>query len=354
MRSRLVTKLDPFENGSRRQLLHASVCVAAAVGMWACGSPDPATQARGASSTPHAAAAGSAALGTLASSGSGANPSMSAAPENGGLIPPSMRAPGNAPSAPNVANPACLQDIDLVFVLDISSSMLGFFQKLDEEIVALDNALKALQLPTPPQYGLVVFVDDVKVVQDGQPYLRIEDLQAAFVMWRQAAPLGQISNPGEINATLTENGLDALFAAATSFHFRPPEHTQRMIVHVSDDAFWDGPAAMTGCDFGLGGGCQTTGSMHRYDEVVDVLRNAKIWTSGFVSSAGGHGIRSVNASGDGGAGFLRDYQGKPSIPKATGGLAFELPDVLAGKASLADSIHAAAQKGHCEKFPELL
>jgi hypothetical protein len=73
--------------------------------------------------------------------------------------------------------------------------MLGFFQKLDEEIVALDNALKALRLPT----------------------LRIEDLQAAFVMWRQAAPLGQIANPGEINATLTENGLDALFAAATSF-----------------------------------------------------------------------------------------------------------------------------------------
>ena len=65
---------------------------------------------------------------------------------------------------------ACNQNVDIVFAMDVSTSMGPFLSKLASSIQVVDQAVKGLGLPSQPHYGLVVFVDDALFVNSAAPY----------------------------------------------------------------------------------------------------------------------------------------------------------------------------------------
>src|SRR5690606_15797206 len=67
-------------------------------------------------------------------------------------------------TVPDMPNSECEHDVDIVFVMDVSTTMAGFINMLADEMLAVDAAIQALDLPSPPNYGLAVFVDDALLV----------------------------------------------------------------------------------------------------------------------------------------------------------------------------------------------
>jgi hypothetical protein len=272
----------------------------------------------------------------------------------------------------------CQQDIDLVLVADVSGSMVPALSKLMDEVDKVDKALVAKGLPSPPHYGLVIFVDDVVVMNGGAPYASIEAFKAAVNVQIQATqtnPARQATDALEPNLSWPENSLDALYAAATKFQWRDAASTHRTIIHITDASFWDLKAVSSaagdpmhlepagGCSVGagvLGNVCTMVSSMHSYDETIEALRAAKVWANTFAAKTGGppsttpapasHGaFRGVDV--DVGIGFHEPYNGKPSIAKSSGGLSWDLDEVYDGKISLATPITDAIAQTQCMEYP---
>jgi hypothetical protein len=229
----------------------------------------------------------------------------------------------------------CIQDVDIVFVMDVSTTMGPFFDKLEAEIQAVDTALAAFDLPNPPHYGLVVFVDDFTLVNAGVPYTDVNTLRADFEEWNNFTATNQQTTGGGFNSTWTENSLDPLFAAAGGFQWRPIDTTLRMIIHTTDDTFWNGPTVADGVNI-----------LHNYPETVDLLQSKQIRMFTFADYIGGQfGDQDVSM------GFFTDFQGQPPIPMQTGGAAFNIGEVLAGIISLADAITQSVEDSYCEEYP---
>lgn len=229
----------------------------------------------------------------------------------------------------------CTQDIDIVFVMDVSTTMGPFLSTLADEILVVDEAIAALGLPNAPHYGLVVFVDDAAILNMGAPYGDVNTLRADFMQWSAFTSSNQQVNGGNQNSTWPENSLDALFLAAAGFQWRPAgDGTLRMIIHTTDDTFWNGPT--------MGNGLPIA---HGYDEVVDTLQQGSIRTFTFSSQIGG----SCECE-DVTPGWSTPYQGKPTIPEATDGSVFDLDLVLAGQLSLSAAINGAIDETMCEPY----
>jgi hypothetical protein len=264
---------------------------------------------------------------------------------------------------PANAGSACNQDVDLVFVLDVSGSMVPALTKLDKEVGLVDEALKTKNLPSPAHYGLVVFVDDVKVLNGGAAYA---DLAALKVELNNQIQLTRANNSrqndpnGRINLDWPENSLDALFAAAREFQWRPAASTLRTIIHITDASFWDLAVPSSGADteqLPLG---VTVGSANSYEATIDALRAQQIWANTFAAKTGGppdgmmappsHGqFRGISVHV--GIGFFEPYKGKPSIAMSTGGLAWDIDEVFDGKISLATPISMSVADHQCEPYP---
>jgi hypothetical protein len=273
---------------------------------------------------------------------------------------------------------SCEQDIDVVFVVDVSGSMVPALSKLLAEVGKVDEALEAKELPSPPHYGLVTFVDDVVVMNGGAPYADIDALKAAVnteVQATQINPARQATGALEPNLSWPENSLDALYAAATRFEWRDAESTHRTIIHITDASFWDLKAVSSaagdpmqleppgGCSAGVGGLvnlCTMVSSKHSYDETIEALRAAKIGANTFAARTGGppsvtpapasHGtFRGVDVNV--GIGFHEPYAGKPSIAESSGGLSWDVDDVYDGKLSLATPINEAIASTQCMAYP---
>ena len=229
----------------------------------------------------------------------------------------------------------CQQDIDIVFVMDVSTSMGPVLSTLADEIQVVDDTIAALGLPNPPHYGLVVFVDDAAMLNMGGPYPDVQTLRADFLQWSSFTASNEQVNGGNSNSTWTENSLDALYLASAGFQWRAAgSDTLRMIIHTTDDTFWDGPTTGNGVAIG-----------HGYDEVVDSLQQASIRTFSFAGQIGG----SCECE-DVTPGWSTPYQGKPSIPEATDGAVFDLDLVLAGQLSLSAAISGAIDETMCEPY----
>lgn len=275
-------------------------------------------------------------------------------------------------------NDDCSKDIDVVFVIDVSGSMVPALSKLVEEVGRVHEVLVEKDLPSPPRYGLVAFVDDVAVQNGGQPYADIDALIAAVnaeVTATTLTPWRQLTNPFELNLSWPENSLDALHAAAGQFAWRDAETTHRTIIHITDASFWElekvssaagDPLKLEppgGCSIqeaGIGGVCTMVSSQHTYDETIEALRAAKIWTNTFAAKTGGpptampaptsHGIfRGIEVNV--GIGFHEDYDGKPSIAESSGGLAWDVDEVYDGTLSLATPITEAIERTQCMSYP---
>jgi hypothetical protein len=299
--------------------------------------------------------------------GSGAAPAAPAMPAGGAGAPiakadnPNGVLPEPAPAAPE--NPGgCNQDVDILFVLDVSGSMGPPLTKLDNEVGLVDMALKTKNLPGPPHYGLVIFVDDVMAMNNGAPYMTLDMLKSELanqISMTTANSARQVAANGPPNFSWPENSLDALYAGATQFQWRPEATTLRTIIHITDASFWDLKESSSGAMtemLGLG----ETGSMHGYMETVAALRAKKIWVNTFTAKTGGppDGMMSPPSHGqfrgtsvDVGIGFSEPYKSMPSIAMATGGFSWDIDDVYDGKISLATPINMSIEAHACAQYP---
>jgi hypothetical protein len=272
----------------------------------------------------------------------------------GGVLPPV------AAITPNAGG--CNQDVDIVFSLDVSGSMTPSLTKLADEVGKVDEALKTKNLPSAPHYGLVIFADDVLLMQSGAPYPNVEALKAEVSHQADLANANSSRqiDPNGINFSWPENSLDALFAA-TQFQWRPAATTLRIVFHITDASFWDGVAPSSGAQSETQlAGFEDAMSMHHYMQVIEALRAQRIWVNTFAAKTGGppdgmmappsHGtFRGISV--DVGIGFFEPYMSQKSIPDATGGTAWNLDDVYDGKISLGTPIQMSIEARQCVQYP---
>lgn len=230
---------------------------------------------------------------------------------------------------------ACEQSVDIVFVMDVSTSMGPFLTKLAGEIEVVDQAVQALGLPAPPRYGLAVFVDDVLFVNNGQPYSDVKALKADFQTWSSFTSSNKQVNSSISNSTWPENSLDAIYAAAAQFAWRPLGTVQRLVIHTTDDTFWQGPGTNNGVNV-----------LRNYGETLQILQSNQIRVFSFAEKLGGS-CECLDVT----AGFFAPYLGSPALPGATGGGVFELNRVMSNQVSLSASINGAVSGTLCEPYP---
>jgi hypothetical protein len=229
----------------------------------------------------------------------------------------------------------CNQAIDIVFVMDVSTSMGAFLNKLASDIPAVDAAVKQLNLTVAPHYGLVVFVDDVTFVNSAQPYQDVQTLQSDFQTWAQFTSSNSQTQQSTQNTTWPENSMDALYAAASQFAWRPKDTTLRIAIHTTDDTFWNGPTSQDGVSI-----------THGYADTLAELQTEQVRVFSFANKLGGP-FETDDVSG----GWFGLYGANPAMPDATGGAVNVLDDVLGGSISLADAIPAAVKDSLCKPYP---
>jgi hypothetical protein len=243
--------------------------------------------------------------------------------------------PDTTTADPDTAGPnACEQDIDVVFVMDVSTTMGPFLDTLADQMLVVDQAIAALELPSPPHYGLVVFVDDFALLGQGQAYADAAALQADFQMWSAfTSSNSQVSGNGS-NGTWPENSLDALHIAASAFAWRPADSTLRIDIHTTDDTFSEAPAVVDGITV-----------QHDYPQTVQALQDQQIRVFSFTADIGG----SCNCD-DVSMGWSTPYQGQTPIPEATDGARFDIDEVLAGTLDLSEAINTSIEGAVCDPY----
>jgi hypothetical protein len=112
------------------------------------------------------------------------------------------------------------------------------------------------------------------------------------------------------------------------------EDTLRMVIHTTDDTFWDGPTVGNG---------ETI--EHGWDETVAALQDEQVRVFSFADRIGGQYYDQ-----DVSPGWFGPWQGKPSMGDSTDGGVFFLPDILNGQVSLADAIKGWVEENLCEPY----
>jgi hypothetical protein len=240
---------------------------------------------------------------------------------------------GALPDAP-AGDPRCMNNLDIVFVIDVSTTMGEFIGLLSDEILAVDTAVQALNLPQEPHYGLAVFVDDAQLLNDGNPYDDALALQADFDTWAAFTASNSQVGGGNSNFTFEENSIDGLWLAAEEFDWRPAGTTDRLVIHVTDDTFWDGPTVGNGVAIA-----------HGYAETVEALQDNTVRVFSFADQIGG-----ACECEDVTPGWSNPYLGMTAIPEATDGGVFDINQILSGMISLTASIDSAVENSHCDPY----
>lgn len=142
----------------------------------------------------------------------------------------------------------CTDVIDVVFVLDVSSTMNFVLNKLEEQIETVVTASN--ELAEDSHFGLIAYVDnhaldDTGDLEGGLVHTSASTLQQAFSHYRQTYTEPN-RNPGDGPDGLTmqnpiceENALDALYEAANEFPWR--DEATRVIILATDDTFIENP-----------------------------------------------------------------------------------------------------------------
>ena len=287
-----------------------------------------------------------------------------------GTVPPGGNPDGNLLLPPPMAAPAtdgtCNQDVDIVFVLDVSGSMIPPLSTLEREVDLVDQALQTKNLPHPPHYGLVVFVDSAQMLNGGMPFADVTAVKAelsAQITATQGDPSRQLGGAMSDNLTWPENALDGLWAAATEYQWREPGKTLRTIILITDASFWDLADASSGhmTEINNTGFFPAHLSMHGYDDTIAQLRMQQIWVNTFAAKTGGppDGMMSPPSHGEFrgttvnvGIGYFEPYKGKPSLAESTGGAAWDVDDVFDMKISLATPINESIEARQCAVYPQ--
>jgi hypothetical protein len=264
------------------------------------------------------------------------------------------------------SNNQCTEGIDVVLVLDVSSSMGFALDKLDAEIGKVVDA--ANKLAPGAHFGIIFFVDNDRVDDtgsNGKVHTTAATLQAAFKN-AKSVYTNNNRNPGDgpggrttQNPICEENALDALHHATTEFPWR--NNAARVAILVTDDTFLDKPDNYGDRD---GDGLTNKTDYPRegdyparfeYTETVTALRAQKIRVFSFtrLKPPGGFdldrcGTGRRHSTDDAITyGWSQPWKGKAPIPEATDAKNFDLDLVKKGSLSLSDTIQQVVLGSHC-------
>ena len=218
-----------------------------------------------------------------------------------------------------VGDRKCFKNLDIVFTIDVSTSMSFVLAKLEEQIADVWQAAEELEYQA--QFGLVVFVDDVRLVSR-DPISSVSELQEQFRAWYYHTQSNHQPSSFQQNLDFPENSLDALVTAAQDFNWRAKESTTRIIYHLTDDTFLE-----RGQYFANGLPARSS-----YQETLSTLKENQIKTAIFARKY------QQGITANPGSGFFTSLRGQPSIPEATDGAVFDIDQINSGFVSLGDSL----------------
>lgn len=259
----------------------------------------------------------------------------------------------------------CKEVIDVVFVLDTSSSMDFVLTKLSQQIA--DVVTASNMVAADSRFGLIAFQDNFALdktgtLMNGMVHTSAASLQSAFNTYKTVYTANN-RNPGDgpsglktQNPICEENSLDSLYAAATMFPWR--DNATRVVILATDDTFLeatdnygdrdgDGQTHLT--DYPREGNYPAAQSM---TDTVAALQSAKVRVFSFsrVTQPSflercGTGRRLPWASIT--DGWTTPYKSKPPIPTQTDGANYDLDKVKTGTLNLATTINEVVLDSHC-------
>ncbi len=232
----------------------------------------------------------------------------------------------------------CYSQLDVVFSMDVSTSMDFILEDLENELGLVWDFIQNT-FSEEPRLGLTVFVDDVTVTNNGEPFETQAELQSEFNKWRLHTSTNRQTQSNASNTDWPENSLDSIAFSARDFNWRDSKETLRIIVHSTDDTFYEYPDS-----FSSGIAVEYT-----YDETIELLVNEKIRVAAFAAKLGGR-FGNVNVE----PGFFTDYNGKPSIPEATGGEVYLINDVENGTLHVYQVINDFIKNVMCQSYDQKL
>jgi hypothetical protein len=273
--------------------------------------------------------------------------------------------PDGSPPPPRADAGVCEEVVDLVFVLDTSSSMGFVLSELEAQIGSVVSAANGLA--PDAHFGLVVFQDDVWIdatgpLSGGVVHTSASALQSAFYYYRDTFTRWD-RNPGDgpggptrQNPICEENALDALHLAADRFPWR--DNATRVIILATDDTFLerpdnygdrDGDGATNRTDFPREGDYPAA---HTLAETLARLRAERIRVFSFTRLAE-PGIfdrcgtpRRFSWSAIR-WGWSAPYQGQAPIPEQTDATNFDIDRVQDGSLNLAQTINEVVLESYC-------
>lgn len=247
-------------------------------------------------------------------------------------------------TGPRPDGAACAQPLDVVLVVDVSTSMSGELAAIRDGVTGLWQT--AHTLSSDAQISLVVFVDDALAI-DGRPPFALdggchafttpEDLAAQLDAWTSFCATNQSPVSHIQNHDCVENSLDAI-VAGTMCPLR--DGSTRVLVHVTDDTFAERPAVLSG---EWGGGVHV---QFNYLEATTALVDHEFHVGVFAETGTGDDC-GAGRSPDVGRGFSGPYDMMPSLPDATGGRWWDLREVRAGNLDMTTEIQAFLRSVYC-------
>ncbi len=260
---------------------------------------------------------------------------------------------------------SCEEVVDVVFVLDTSSSMDFVLTKLEAQIAQVVTASN--MVAADAHFGLIPFqdnhtIDPTGALMGGVVHTSATSLQTAFRYYRDTFTANN-RNPGDGPSGLTtqnpiceENSLDALYAAAASFPWR--DNATRVVILATDDTFLertdnygdrDGDGLTNKTDYPREGNYPAARTMA---ETITVLHDAKVRVFTFtrltqpnILERCGTGRRLPWASIT--DGWTTPYKSMPPIPMQTDGANYDLDKIKNGQLSLAETINNVVLDSHC-------
>jgi hypothetical protein len=259
----------------------------------------------------------------------------------------------------------CTDVVDVVFVLDTSSSMGFVLQQLEQQIAQVVTASNTLA--PNAHFGLIVFqdnhvLDNTGPLEGGKVHTEASTLQTRFNHYRTVYTNNN-RNPADGASGLTmqnpiceENSLDALYAAANEFPWRP--NATRVVIVATDDTFLESPdnygdrdndGLTNKTDYPREGDYP---AMHALGETVTALRDAKIRVFSF-SRITQPGILDRCSTGrrlpwaDITDGWSTPYGTTPPIPSQTDGGNFDLDQVRSNAINLSTTINNVVLDSYC-------
>ncbi len=225
----------------------------------------------------------------------------------------------------------CTRPLDVVMVLDVSSSMTDELARVRMGVSELWDEAHALD--PSAQISLVVFVDDALAVAMCAPFASAASLDEELGRWMEHSRTNTSPSSGTFNQDCAENSLDALYAASTC-PFRAG--SARVLLHVTDDTFVERPAVLSGP---FGGGVVV---IHTYAETADALVGVSARVVAITQPGAGTACGAGLTNPDVGRGFHTSYMGQPALPERTGGLAIDIAALRSGSETIGAMLRRAA------------